>query len=155
MLMPRKPIRGMIAPFAFQQVDVSLIKFQALPGPEARALRAKTIGPVISDCGLRISDFFGFLFQSAFRNRHSAIWWRAYRAPQIRNVELGISWFLFSIPHSALSIPHFHRPPDPKNETCLMVFARNALPSGPQAFFFAEKGIREGKEDKEILSLGR
>jgi hypothetical protein len=42
-------------------------------GPEARALRGKSIGPVISNCGLRISDFFGFLFQSAFRNRHSAI----------------------------------------------------------------------------------
>jgi len=41
-------------------------------GPEARALRGKSIGSVISDFGLRISDFFGFLFQSAFRNRHSA-----------------------------------------------------------------------------------
>jgi hypothetical protein len=34
-------------------------------GPEARALREKSIGPVISDCGFRISDFFGFLLQSA------------------------------------------------------------------------------------------
>jgi hypothetical protein len=50
-------------------------------GPEARALRGKSIGLVISDCGFRIVDFFGFLFQSAFRNRHSAIWRRAYRAP--------------------------------------------------------------------------
>jgi hypothetical protein len=41
-------------------------------GPEGRALRGKSIGSVISDCGFRISDFFGFLFQSAFRNRHSA-----------------------------------------------------------------------------------
>jgi hypothetical protein len=43
-------------------------------GPEARALCAKSIGPVISDCGFRILDFFGFLFQSAFRNLQSAIW---------------------------------------------------------------------------------
>jgi hypothetical protein len=41
-------------------------------GPEARALREKSIGLVISDCGFRIADFFGFLLQSAFRNRHSA-----------------------------------------------------------------------------------
>ncbi|MCX5915653.1 MAG: hypothetical protein NTX30_03075, partial [Deltaproteobacteria bacterium] len=41
-------------------------------GPEARALRGKSIGSVISDCGFRISDLVGFLFQSAFRNRHSA-----------------------------------------------------------------------------------
>jgi hypothetical protein len=40
-------------------------------GPEARALCAKSIGSVISDCGFRISDFLVF-FQSAFRNRHSA-----------------------------------------------------------------------------------
>jgi hypothetical protein len=46
-------------------------------------------------------------------------------------VEFGISWFLFAIPHSALYIPHFHRPPDPDNELRLMVFARNALASGP------------------------
>ena len=31
------------APFTFYQVNVSLIEFQALPGPEARALRAKII----------------------------------------------------------------------------------------------------------------
>jgi hypothetical protein len=37
-------------------------------GPEARALRGKSIDPVISDCGFRISDFFGFFF-----NPHSAI----------------------------------------------------------------------------------
>ena len=37
-------------------------------GPEARALRGKSIGPGISDCGLRISDFFAFLFQSTIRN---------------------------------------------------------------------------------------
>jgi hypothetical protein len=57
--------------------------------------------------------------QSRFRRKR-----RAYRVPQIRNVEFGISRFLFSI-------PHFHRPPDPKNEMCLMVFARNALAFGP------------------------
>jgi len=43
-------------------------------GPEARALRGKSIGPVISDCGFRISDFLVF-FQSAFRNLQSAILW--------------------------------------------------------------------------------
>jgi hypothetical protein len=42
-------------------------------GPEARALRAESIGSVILDFGLRISDFLAFFLQSAFRNRHSAI----------------------------------------------------------------------------------
>jgi hypothetical protein len=37
-------------------------------GPEARALRGKSIGPAISDFGLRISDFLDFFF-----NLHSAI----------------------------------------------------------------------------------
>jgi hypothetical protein len=116
---------GLFCPFHF------LLFFSAIKqacGPEARALNAKSIGPGISDCGLRISDFLGFLFQSAFRNRHSAIWRRAYRAPQIRNVEFGI---LTSFFHSAIRIPHLNCPPDPKNETCLMVFAFNALASGP------------------------
>jgi hypothetical protein len=78
--------------------------------------------------GLRIADFgfFGFSFsiripQSAFRNLEAA-----YRA--LPNSEFGMwnSEFLL-----LFSIPHFHRPPDPKNETCLMVFARNALAFGP------------------------
>jgi hypothetical protein len=60
-------------------------------------LRGKSIGPVISDFGLRISDFWDFFFN----------------------------------PHSAIGIPQFGCPPDPKNETCLMVFARNALAFGP------------------------
>jgi hypothetical protein len=114
---------GLFCPFHF------LLFFSAKKqacGPEARALNGKSIGPGISDCGLRISDFLGFLFQSAFRNRHSAIWRRAYRA--LPNSEFGMwnSEFLL-----LFSIPHFHRPPDPKNETCLMVFARNALAFGP------------------------
>jgi len=37
-------------------------------GPEARALRGKSIGSVISDFGSRISDFLDFFF-----NPHSAI----------------------------------------------------------------------------------
>jgi hypothetical protein len=36
-------------------------------GPEARAVRAKSIGPSIADFELRISDFLGVCFQSAFR----------------------------------------------------------------------------------------
>ena len=32
-----------LPPFIFQQVDLSLIEFRALPGPKARALRAKTM----------------------------------------------------------------------------------------------------------------
>jgi hypothetical protein len=98
-------------------------------GPEARALRGKSIGSAISDCGFRISDFFGFLLQSAFRNRHSAIWGRAYRA--LPNSEFGILCFFFSILHSAFYIAHLSCPPDPENEPCLMVFARNALAFGP------------------------
>ncbi len=34
---------GGLRPFTFQQLGVSLIEFQALPGPEERALRAKTM----------------------------------------------------------------------------------------------------------------
>jgi hypothetical protein len=83
-------------------------------GPEARTFRAKSIGPVISDCGLRISDFLGFLFQSAFRNRHSAIWWRA---PLQQN---------YTVLGKKTACP-----PEPENEPGLMVFARNALASGP------------------------
>jgi hypothetical protein len=66
-------------------------------GPDARTLRGKSIGPVISDCGFRISDFLVFFFN----------------------------------PHSAFYIPHLGCPPGPRNETRLMVFARNALASGP------------------------
>ena len=88
-------------------------------GPGARAWCPKSIGPVISDCGLRIADFFGFLFQSTFRNRHSAIWWRADRA--LGNSEFGMwnSEFFasfFAILHSALCIPHLKCPPGPRNE---------------------------------------
>jgi hypothetical protein len=39
--------------------------------------------------------------------------------------------FFFSIPHSAIGIPHLNCPPGPENEARLMVFARNALASGP------------------------
>jgi len=39
--------------------------------------------------------------------------------------------FFFSIPHSAIGIPHLNCPPGPENEGRLMVFARNALASGP------------------------
>jgi len=49
--------------------------------------------------GFRISDFFDFLFQSAFRNRHSAIWWRAHRA--LPNSEFGM-W------NSEFSLLFFH-----------------------------------------------
>jgi hypothetical protein len=56
---------------------------------------------------------------------------RAYRA--LPNSECGIRnfYFFFPIPHSALCIPHFNCPPGPRKEGRLMVFARNALASGP------------------------
>jgi hypothetical protein len=38
---------------------------------------------------------------------------------------------VLAIPHSALHIPHLNCPPGPGNEARLMVFARNALASGP------------------------
>ncbi len=102
-------------------------------GPGARALRAKSIGSVISDCGFGISDFLVFFF-----NPHSAIGNPQFgsgpigRYP-IRNSECGIRnfYFFFSIPHSALCIPHFNCPPGPRKEGRLMVFVRNALASGP------------------------
>jgi hypothetical protein len=86
----------------------------------------------------RIADFGFRIFLLSFFNPHSAIYNPQFGGGPIgrtkfgiRNVEFGISWFLFAIPHSALYIPHFHRPPDPDNELRLMVFARNALASGP------------------------
>ena len=45
--------------------------------------------------------------------------------------EFGILCFFFPILHSAFYIPHLGRPPGPRNEGRLMVFARNALASGP------------------------
>ena len=97
--------------------------------PGSKGVARKKHRPSYS--GLRIADFgfFDFLFQSALRNRHSAIWRRAYRAPL--NSEFGILFFFLTIPHSAFYIPHFGCPPDPENEPCLMVFARNALAFGP------------------------
>jgi len=41
--------------------------------PPMAGLRAKNIGPAISNAGFRISNFFASLFQSAFRNLQSAI----------------------------------------------------------------------------------
>jgi hypothetical protein len=87
----------------------------------------------LSYFGLRIADFgfFGFSFsiripQSAFRNLEAGL--SGVTQFGIRNVEFGI---LTSFFHSAIRIPHLNCPPDPKNETCLMVFAFNALASGP------------------------
>jgi hypothetical protein len=102
-------------------------------GLEGRALCGKSIGSVISDCGLRISDFFGFLSiripQSAFRNLEAGP--SGATECGIRNVEFGILFFFLTIPHSAFYIPHFGCPPGLKNDSCLMVFSRNALASGP------------------------
>jgi len=47
-------IPNSLPPFTFQQVDLSFIEFRALPGPEGRALRGKTIGSVISDFGFLV-----------------------------------------------------------------------------------------------------
>jgi hypothetical protein len=62
-------------------------------GPEARALRAKSIGRL--SFGFRIADFGfrGFLFQSAFRNQQSAIA-EARPAQEAK----GASWFLRATP---------------------------------------------------------
>jgi hypothetical protein len=84
-------------------------------------LRAKSIAAAIADFGLRISDFFVFLFQSAFRNLQSAIWRRAYRAPSRAPLHQN---------NPALS-ERMVCPPGRENESCLMVFARNFLASGP------------------------
>jgi len=47
-------------------------------------------------------------------------------AQLFRIPDFGFFWFSFSI-----RIPHLNCPPDPENEPCLMVFARNALAFGP------------------------
>jgi hypothetical protein len=72
--------------------------------PPLAGLRAKSIGSVILDFGLRISDFFGFLFQSAFRNLVAGP--SGATEFGIRNVEFGILCFFFPfrIPHSTFRI---------------------------------------------------
>jgi hypothetical protein len=78
----------------------------------------------IADCGFRI--FLVFFF-----NPHSAIGIPQFGGGpigryRIRNSECGIRNFYFFF-----SIPHLNCPPGPENEARLMVFARNALASGP------------------------
>jgi len=54
-------------------------------------------------------------------------------AQLFRIADFGFRIFLvfFFNPHSAIGIPHLNCPPGPGNEARLMVFARNALASGP------------------------
>jgi hypothetical protein len=54
-------------------------------------------------------------------------------AQLFRISDCGFRIFLvfFFNPHSAIGIPQFGCPPGPENEARLMVFARNALASGP------------------------
>jgi hypothetical protein len=98
-----------LAPFTFEIAFSS--KNQAC-GPETRAFRGKSIGgkklspgdpPVLPQNGAGPSGVSQF----------------------------GILWFFFSILHSAFYISYLARPPGPRNDARLMVFARNALASGP------------------------
>jgi hypothetical protein len=107
MLSQRPPSgkKRVLPPFTFQKVGVSPVVFQALPGPELRALREKSMrhfsffgpgGPSglrIVDCGMRIE--------------------KKLKKSEIRNSK------------SEMEGP--------------MLFPCNALTSGPQACFFAEK----------------
>jgi hypothetical protein len=90
-------------------------------GPEARALRGKSVGPRISDCGFQISDLFDFFF-----NPHSAI-----GIPQFGGGPLGRP-----AGRPYMGIPLFSEKerfarPCPRKDRCLMIFARKALASGP------------------------
>jgi hypothetical protein len=113
--------------------------------------------------GLRISDFGFFCFpfsiripQSTIRNLEAGL--SGGTQFGIRNVEFGILFFFLTIPHSAFYIPHFGCPPNPENEPCLMIFARNALAFGPgngrNSIGFATTGrrVRVGKEPGEVES---
>jgi len=83
-------------------------------GREARVLRGKSIGGTRNppgDPALLPQNVAGLSGVTQFG---------------IRN-----SYFFFSIPHSAIGIPHLNCPPDPENEVRLMVFSRNALASWP------------------------
>jgi hypothetical protein len=55
-------------------------------------------------------------------------------------------YFFFSIPHSAIDIPHLNCPPGPGNEARLMVFSRNAPASGP-GNQNAECGMGNGEKE--------
>ena len=75
-------------PFTFQQVDVNLIEFRALPGPEARALRAKI---------MRQHSFSGLGGQAVlspgkglFRCRGARPGARWARLPKLRIVDCGM-----------------------------------------------------------------
>ena len=101
------------APFTFQQVDVSLIEFQALPGPKARALRAKI---------MRQHSVSGLGGQAVLSPGTGLFRCRGGRAPG------GPA----SICGNPIGSPDgFLFPP--------MLFPRNALAPGPQVCFFAKR----------------
>jgi hypothetical protein len=56
---------------------------------------------------------------------------RAHPNSEFGMYNYGILIFLFEIPHSPIGIPHLNCLPGPRKEVRLMVFLRNALPSGP------------------------
>jgi hypothetical protein len=88
-------------------------------GPDARALRGKSIG------GKRIPAGDPILFPQREAGLSGATEFG------MRNVEFGILLFFLIIPHSAFYIPHLGCSPGPRNVRRLMVFSRNALASGP------------------------
>jgi len=59
----------LLAPLTFATLFLMGKKACGPEVPPLAGLRGKSIGPVISDCGLRISDFLFF-----FINPHSAIY---------------------------------------------------------------------------------
>jgi hypothetical protein len=116
--------------FTFRQIGARSIEFQALPGPDARALRAKTMKHAL---------FFGpggqavlSLRTGLFRCRAPG-WAPDEPASFCGSTEGSPSGFLF--------------PP--------MLFPRKALASGPQACFLAEKEIAKVKvgKSKTLLTM--
>jgi len=117
-----------LPPFTFGQVGLSPIEFQALPGPEVRALREKTMRrPSFLGPGGRVvlSPRTGLFVVGA-----------PGRAPDGPASKLRIVDCRMRIEKKAKK----SEIRNPKSEiTGPMLFPRNALTSGPQACFFREK----------------
>jgi hypothetical protein len=77
--------------------------------------------------------FFSFLLKSKVVARKQGACGQKASALPFRISNCGFRNFgvFFFNPHSAIGIPQFRGPPGPRNENCLMIFARNGLASGP------------------------
>jgi hypothetical protein len=116
-----------LPPFTFRQVGGRWIEFQALPGPGARALRAKT---------MRHPSFSGSGGQAVLRART-----RLFRCKGARSIRLDCERGASPCGSTVGSPLRILFPP--------MLFVRNALAPGPQGCFPAGKRVAKVKGGKD------